>query len=63
MRHDDAPSDTNNEIHFWLSRHVEVTSCTCSTLQTDLLLLLRKVTLDVGFCTLEYNLTLGLACL
>lgn len=63
IRYDHAPSDTDNKVYFWLSGHVEITSGTSSPLQADLLLLLRKVALDVGLCTLEDNLTLGLACL
>ena len=58
-----APPDTDNEVDLRLRRDVEVTSRTSSTLQTNLLLLLREVLLHVGLRTLEDDLTLGLGSL
>ena len=56
-------SNTDNEVHLWLGGNVEVTSGTCSPLEANLLLLLRKVLLRVGFGALEDDLALGLSVL
>ena len=41
------PPNTNNKIYLGLSRDVEVTGSPCSTLQSDLLLLLIQILLHI----------------
>lgn len=55
-----SPTDTDHEVYLRLRRDVVVTSGTCSTLEADLLLLLRKVALDIGLGTLEDHFALCL---
>ena len=57
---DNSPPDADNEINLRLRRDVEISRGARSPLQTDLLLLLRKVLLHVGLRALEDNLALGL---
>lgn len=53
-----SPTDTDDKVNLGLGGDVEVTGCTSSALQTDLLLLLGEVPLHVGFCALEDDLAL-----
>ena len=41
------PPNTNNEIYLGLRRDIEVTGSPCSTLQSDLLLLLIQILLYI----------------
>jgi len=53
-----SPSDADNEVYLGLCGHIEVTSSSGSTLQTDLVLLLVQVLLNIRLCALEDDLSL-----
>ena len=59
----DAPANSNNEVDLGLGRDVEVARCPCSTLQSDLILLLGEILLHIGLRALEDDLSLGLSSL
>jgi nitrate reductase gamma subunit len=59
----DAPANSNDEVDLGLGRDVEVTRCPCSTLQSDLILLLAEILFHVGLRALEDDLSLGLSSL
>ena len=53
------PPNTNNEIYLGLTRDVEVTGSPCSTLQSDLLLLLTQVLLYIWLRAFEDDFSLS----
>jgi hypothetical protein len=53
------PSNTNNKIYLGLSRDVEVTGSPCSTLQSDLLLLLIQILLYIRLRAFENDFSLS----
>ena len=57
--HEHLPPNTNNKIHLGLSRDVEVTGSPCSTLQSDLLLLLTQILFYICLRALEDDFSLG----
>lgn len=56
----DSPLESDNKVDFRLSRDVEVTGLPGLPLESDLLLLLSDVLLDVLVGSLEDDLSLGL---
>lgn len=58
-----SPPNTNNEVNFWLSWDIEVTSSTSSALEANFFPLLCKVFLHIRLCALEYNLAFCLCAL
>jgi len=51
-------SDTDDEIHFWLSGNIEITSSPCNSLQADLFPFLCQIFLHIRLSTLENDFSL-----
>ena len=59
----DAPANSNDKVDLGVSGDVEVARRPCSTLQSDLILLLVEILLHIGLRALEDDLSLGLSSL
>ena len=58
-----SPTNTDNKVDLWLGWDVEITGRPCSALETNLILLLGGVLLNILFSTLEDHLAFGLGSL